>query len=340
MSESGDYVPAPHWGGHDFASARRAYADKVVSAGPSIAAKLSVDAASLVPELLETDCESPLVIACDVTGSMQEWPATIFSKLPYLEHEGKEYLGKNMKICFAAIGDYHSDKYPLQVREFVEGAELKTNLEALINEQGGGGSSEESYDLAALYFAKCCNCPKAIRKPILIMIGDEGIYSFVDQEAAEEYCKMTVKKGELTPSKVFKDLQEKFAVYVIRKPYNCTTNNRSTREIAIHQQWVDLLGDDHVVSLPDPNRVVDVIFGILAKETGRVDYFKDELEGRQGKDTDGAHKIDVVLKSLRSIHENIDGPASLKKIGGPKGGRSVTKGKKSSSPKSKSLLDD
>jgi hypothetical protein len=30
---------------------------------------------------------------------MGDWPATMFSKLPYLENEGKEYLGEDFEIC-------------------------------------------------------------------------------------------------------------------------------------------------------------------------------------------------------------------------------------------------
>lgn len=345
MSESGDYTPAPHWAGYDFATAKRTYADAVVSAGPSIAANLSVDAATLVPNDLSTESEAPLVIAVDVTGSMGEWPAVIFSKLPYLEHEGKEYLGEGLEISFAAIGDYFSDKYPLQVQPFVKGKELTTCLKKLINEQGGGGSSQESYDLAALYYGRKCETPNAIQKPIFIFVGDEGIYSIVDDKAATDLCHVDVPaddKKKLTPTRVFGELQEKFSVYIVRKPYGCSGDNSlSSAEIRIQKQWEDLIGPDHVVSLPDPNRVVDVIFGILAKETGRVDYFEKELKDRQGKDKDGKEKISVVMKSLVTVHS----VSSKKKIGGPvKDGKSITR--KTSASKSKgnkksiSLLDD
>jgi hypothetical protein len=57
------------------------------------------------------------------------------------------------------------------------------------------------------------------------------------------------------------------------------------------------VGLDNVAFLPDPNRVVDVIFGILAKETGRVDYFKDELTGRQRPD-----QVETVLTALKTVH--------------------------------------
>lgn len=334
MSESGDYTPAPHWRGHDFDSARKAHGVHIDrSYKDAIAA--SVDPLSLVPKSLLTECEAPLVIAIDVTGSMGEWPKTIFSKLPYLEHEGKEYLGEGMEISFCAIGDAFSDKYPLQVQSFVRGAELKTSLEKLVHEHGGGGSSEESYDLSASYYANNCEMPKAIRKPVFIFIGDEGIYQTIDAVKTEQWA-LVENTSRLTPQSVFEKLKQKFSVYIIRKPYNCDSNLGSPDNTRIQNQWCKILGDDHVVSLTDPTRVVDVIFGILAKETGRIDYFTDELTERQGKDRDGKAKIDIVLKSLKTIHSVRALPPKVDRA------KSVTKKKASdkSRGKSISLLDD
>jgi hypothetical protein len=330
MSESGDYRPAPWAAAHNFADAKKDYlvkADRTYSAAVSA----GVAATDLVPAKLVCEAEYPLVILCDVTGSMAEWPATIFSKLPYLEHEGKQYLGDDMEISFAAIGDGPChDKYPLQVQPFVSGQKLKDSLDKLIHEKGGGGTSEESYDLAALYYDKNVEYPNAIRKPILIFIGDEGIYPDVDRVLAESICKVPLK-DRVSSKNVFQSLAQKYAVYVIRKPYCCSEDSPSAREIAIREQWMEYLGADHVLSLPSAERVVDVIFGILGKESGKMDYFEKELKERQLKDKDGAAKVSVVLKSIHSIHN----PASLKKLPPPAKAKSVTRHtKKPSNPPS------
>ena len=157
---------------------------------------------------------------------------------------------------------------------------------------------------------------------------------------ATEHCHTEVEKG-LLPEMVFKELCEKFSVYIIRKPYGCSANSSSPANDRIQRQWEKFLGEDRVVSLPEPGRVVDVIFGILAKETGRIDYFEDELKDRQGKDKDGDHKISVVMKSLHSVHKLPK--ASKKKLEGPKGGgksKSVSLKKSKAGSKSISLLDD
>ena len=328
MAESEDYTPAPHWGGYDFASARRAYTDNVVARGSINPTTIGIDPSNLVPDRLTSNAECPFIIVTDVTGSMGDWPATIFSKLPYLEHEGKEYLGQDMEICFAAIGDHtQADKYPLQVRPFVTGTGMKDALEKLIHEKGGGGDNEESYELAAAYFSENCECPKSIRKPLMIFIGDEGIHNALNADDAKKFCKIETK-SILSPKELFSKLRQKFEVYIVRKPYQVSAaQSSSSANDRIQQQWEGLLGADHVISLPEASRVVDVIFGILGEYTGRFDDFVKELRERQGKDKDGDHKINVVLASLKSISD----PAKAKSMKAlpPARAKSITRKTKS-----------
>ena len=147
---------------------------------------------------------------------MGDWPATIFSKLPYLENEGKEYLGEDFEICFMAIGDaYCDEKYPLQVRPFAKGLALKDRLKELVIEGGGGGQTTETYELAALYANERVDIPKAI-KPIMIFIGDEQPYDTIDPDHAKNLLGITIQKT-LTTEAVFKKLKDKYSVYLIRK---------------------------------------------------------------------------------------------------------------------------
>jgi hypothetical protein len=345
MSESGDYDPGP-WGGYDFKSARATYdthAGRSYDAAKAVKPRAdgtvrSLIKTDLIPEKLETQSSAPLVIACDVTGSMGEWPATIFSKLPYLDLEGKEYLGEDMEISFAAVGDVFSDRYPLQVRPFASGKQLEDKLKELVIEGGGGGQTNESYDIAAYYYAHNVDMPNAI-KPIFIFIGDEGLYDFLDQEHTKTLCFCESVERQ-SVERVMKDLQKKFSVYLVRKPYGSSSENLASEpDLSIAKQWKKLLGDDHVC-VQDASRVVDVIFGILAKETGRIEYFAEEIEGRQTKD-----QVKAVMKSLVTVH-NISDLDSLKKIDGPKATKSITRRSKTANgddkklPSSKSLLDD
>ena len=159
--------------------------------------------------------------------------------------------------------------------------------------------------------------PKAI-KPIMIFVGDEQPYNTINPEQAERLLDIKLEKT-LTTKALFERLKQKFAVYVIRKPYGSSSGNEQNPfDARIAQDWAELVGNDHMASLPQAERVVDVIFGIMAKEAGRIADFENELEGRQLKDKDGAKKVDVVYKSLVTIHGSKAGESLVKG-----GGKSV-----------------
>lgn len=318
MSESGDYSPGV-WSGHDFDDARRSYRSYAATSY-SKAVSRGVTGKDLVPKSLSTKSANPLVIVTDQTGSMGEWPATMFSKLPYLEHEAKtEYLGKDVEISWSAIGDAHNhEQYPLQVREFAKGTELAEKLKELVIEGNGGGTTQESYELAALYYARNVKMPNAIR-PMLIFIGDESPYDYVDSGQAESIAHVALAQRVRT-SQIFKELQEKFSVYFVQKPYgheSLSDGPLTGTTKRVHSDWAALVGEDHIALLSDPGRVVDVIFGIMAREAGKVGYFRKELEDRQKPD-----QVKAVYTSLRTIHALPKGGHSKKLLGD---GRSVTR---------------
>lgn len=325
MPEYDDYQPAD-WSAKDtFASARAAY-DANAGRGYTDAKTKGVQVSSLVPVGMTSYAMVPIVILCDQTGSMGDWPATIFSKLGYLDHECKFYFGADYELCFGAFGDAqkHED-YPLQIRPFVKEAGLKEELMKLIIEGGGGGNYIESSELGALYVLKNIQVPNAV-KPILIIITDEKCYDTITPEDAKHWAKVDLQE-RMTAKALFDELKTKWATYLVRKPYGSSTNvdNENSTDKMIREHWEQLLDTDHMAYLPDASRVVDVIFGIFAKETGKVDDFRKELEDRQGKDVDGDKKIATVYKALATVHTGADddqkrlpgNKASMKKLANP-----------------------
>lgn len=325
MSETADYDPGC-WKGHDFKDARKKY-DVHVGRSYGDAVAKGKRAADLAPDRIKTRSKSPLAIMCDVTGSMGSWPATIFSKLPYLEIEGKQYLGDDLEISFCAFGDLYSDKYPLQVRQFSKGTDLKVQLEALVIEGGGGGQVKESPEIAALYYARNVDMPVA-SKPIAIIITDESLYETVNKDDAKAHAKVDAE-ARIRTKDIFDELKRRYAVYLVRKPYSPMSGDGiSSTDKGIVKDWLQYLDEDHIVTLPNEERVLDIIFGILAKETDRVEYFRDELKERQLKDKGGDKKVEVALKALETIHKIEAADPDRKLL---KSGRSVmkdTKGKK------------
>ena len=315
MSESGDYTPAPWAQGHNFTQAKIDYTQTVVDRSYDNAVEAGVTLGDIIAPSISTDAEAPVVVMSDETGSMGEWPAVMFSKLPYLDHELKYYLGEKAQICFGAFGDTRPgrERYPLQAKGFAAGAELKEHLDNLIIEKNGGGQMHESSHLAMLYFARNCQMPKAIRKPIFILITDEMPWEEAETNETKTVAHVNLKRP-LSVADIVSELATKFSIWIVLKPYGDHTNvtdgmDADTEEI--YRTWVKLVGNKRVKLLPDPNRVVDVIFGIFAIESNRVADFQKEIEGRQTK-----AQVKTVLTALRLDQHQLNKAPARKQLKG------------------------
>ena len=334
MSEDNDYTPAPHYSkSHStFNNAYDAYTRSTARTYSSAKSK-GKTVVDLVLPSISTDAKVPIVVLVDGTGSMGKWPAKMFSKMPYLEHETHEYFGDDFEFAWGVIGDYISDTYWFGIRPFSKKEKIKENLEELVLEGNGGGDSHESYAHGALYCARNVEMPNAT-KPILIMIGDEGFHDRIGKEEAKV---LNVDLGEeysISGKEVFEELHKKFSCYLIRKPYYGKSfpdnlDDMPANEKRLEAQWKDVFPEDRIIRLPDADRIVDVIFGIFARETGRVDYFKDEIEDRQEPG-----QVNTVYKALKTVHVDVLGdsndPPKMLKSGHSKL-RGVSGGKKTKS---------
>jgi len=322
MSESGDFDPG-EWGSsrrnfnderRDYeeharvrreAALSRSYAYPSSTTSPRrrrSSASSAIENLDLVPTSLSTNSESPLVVAIDNSFSMGVWTSIVFGKCAYLDIEGKEYLGQDREISFAAVGDIFSDQYGFQARPFTSGLDLKKRLKELVIEENGGPSYRESYDICSLYYARNTQMPNVTGKPPFIFIGDEGMYDVIDKDKAKKYAKVHLE-GRVNTADVMEELKNKFSVYLIRKPYKNPLENRAENDAILHQ-WQTYIGKDHIANLTDPQRVLDVIFGILAKEKGKIDYFQKEIEERQidpAKPDEGIEKVEKAYTALRDI---------------------------------------
>jgi hypothetical protein len=350
MPEYDDYQAAPWSAADTFASARAQY-DANAGRGYQDAVAKGVTANDLVPDHLVCEAMAPIAIYCDQTGSMGESPAVIFSKLGYLDNEARYYFGHDYAISFGAFGDaQNNEHYPVQIRPFVKEAALQLELKELKIEGNGGGNYIESSELPALYALKNISMPNAI-KPVLILITDEKCYDVITPEHAKQWAKVDLAE-RMTAKQLFDALKKKWSVYLIRLPYGGripSDDNESSTDRAHRLHWEALVGADHMAYLPDASRVVDVIFGIFAQETGKIDEFRDELNSRQLKDQDGDKKVATVLKALKTIHvddasvQKLPGNAgSVRKLANPdKTQHSKLRGADDTQTrKSKRLLDD
>jgi hypothetical protein len=177
---------------------------------------------------------TPIVVAMDVTRSRGDDSRAIYAKLPMFigQIELRNYV-PGPAISFAAIGDATSgDRAPLQVGQFEADNRLDAVLSKIWLEEGGGGSGQESYELAAYYYARHTKLAAHERgeKGFFFFLGDEGFYPQVDlaqvariigheaPEAAPEigdHGQPFPGATQIDAARVFAELQEKFHTFLI-----------------------------------------------------------------------------------------------------------------------------
>lgn len=166
----------------------------------------------------EVNNVTPIVVALDVTRSRGDDTKLMYEKLPALmgQIELKGYI-ENPGISFCAIGDAFSDRAPLQVGQFEADNRLDEVLERIWIEEGGGGTGQESYELAAYFYSRT-NCVRLAKgtgkKGYFFFFGDEGFYPTVDRAVVRRIIGDDLA-ADLTAAEAFRMLQEKFHVFFI-----------------------------------------------------------------------------------------------------------------------------
>jgi len=163
-------------------------------------------------------CEhkTPIVLAMDVTRSRGDDSKILYDKLPMLFGQImiKKYVD-NPAISFAAIGDAPcKDEGPLQVCDFAEGNHLDDWIKRLWLEEGGGGTGEESYELAAYYYAKHVSFKNPNNKGYFFVTGDEAYYKLVDKDEIKRICGDDLPES-ISSTYIFRELMKKFHVFFI-----------------------------------------------------------------------------------------------------------------------------
>ena len=229
--------------------------------------------------MLTTTAKHPVVVALDVTGSMGDSARIMYDKMPMFwgQIEQQGYLG-DPALSFCCVGDVHSDSAPLQVTPFEKAKAIHPWLEKLWLEGGGGGSKEESYDLAAAFYVNQSETPKAEGKPFFFFIGDEGFYPVVDGFPSEV---------------VFQQLMDRFDVYFIHWPYCGVSNTDADQKIIA--QWRALL-NERLLILRDPKAIVDVMLGLIAMrhDSRSMEEYIQDMKDR-GQDDARIKTVTTVL---------------------------------------------
>lgn len=224
----------------------------------------------------------PIGVILDTTGSMSDVPVIIQGALPklmggFLDHKasGKQYIADYYPaILIGSVDDYYAQSgvgYTdgagcLQVGQFESGMEIDDNLTNLWLTENGGGSYEESYDLAMYFFArhtKTDHFEKRGRKGYLFIIGDEHLYPKVDHIAVKKVMGDSVQ--DIKIEDIVKEVQQKYHVFFIIPNMTQHYNDAS-----LERYWVKLLGQQHVLKLEDPSKICEMIVAAVAISENHV----------------------------------------------------------------------
>ena len=213
-----------------------------------------------------------IAFALDVTGSMGKIPRLLAEReLPRFMRVLGDCRVRDPQILFCAVGDATSDRAPLQVGQFESTAELMDQwLTWSYLEGGGGGTGQESYELA-LYFLALhteMDCVvKRHKRGYLVMTGDELPYPTLSRHVVETVIGDRVD-DDLKVEEIVAELQKTYAPFFI-----IPDRDRARK---IERRWRDLLGD-HVICTQGPEDVCYAAAGAVSLCEGSVSGL-DELD--------------------------------------------------------------
>ncbi|HNF97164.1 MAG TPA: hypothetical protein PK493_07700 [Pseudomonadota bacterium] len=172
--------------------------------------------------------ETPIVVAMDVTRSRGDDTRIIYDKLPMFIGQiiMRNYV-PGPAVSFAAIGDANSDQAPLQVGQFEADNRLDDVLSKIWIEEGGGGTGQESYELAAYFYARHAKleCLRQGRKGFFFFLGDEGFYPKVSREQVRRILGRD-ESSDLDSAAIFEELKKKYHVFFIYPQKSMTERRR------------------------------------------------------------------------------------------------------------------
>jgi hypothetical protein len=242
----------------------------------------------------------PIVFALDVTGSMGDIPRMLATQtLPDFMNVLMRCKVKDPQLLFCAVGDATSDNAPLQVGQFESTAELMDQwLTWSFLEGGGGGTGQESYELAMYFLAQHADMDrktKRNRRGYLFLTGDEMPYPTLSRHIVESVTGDRID-DDVKTEEVVALLQESFVPYfVIPTP---------ERRAKCEARWRDLLGD-HVLCLEKPDHVCHAAAGaILIQERLVVD-----AKALEKILADAGASHDQVKGTLRALGPLFDAPS-------------------------------
>jgi len=206
----------------------------------------------------------PVILALDVTGSMDEAAVEVAKKLNVIMTKLYKDV-KDVEFMIMGIGDLPYDDCPIQVSQFESDIRIAEQLDKIYFEFGGGGNSFESYT-AAWYFGSRhtkLDCLNRGRKGIIITIGDEELNPYLPLNGSS--CGLNKATGDnlqadIETKDLYEEVSEKFNVYHINVEHGYRIMHES-----IERSFKVYLDDNHFKTVNMDN-IADTIVDIIVSE--------------------------------------------------------------------------
>ncbi len=167
---------------------------------------------------LEHPNTTPIVVVMDFTSSRGDDAKVIFAKAPMFfgQMKMRNYV-PDPEICWMGIGDATCDKAPLQVAQFESDNKLDDELAKMWLEGGGGGTGQESYELAAYAIVKKMKLDavtKRNKKALVFFLVDEGFYPVISKSQVKKVFGDDLS-ADIPSEQIFAELNNMADVFVI-----------------------------------------------------------------------------------------------------------------------------
>lgn len=251
-----------------------------------------------------------VVFALDVTGSMGDIPRALATQeLPKFMKVLVDAKVADPQILFMAVGDATGDRAPLQVGQFESTAQLMDQwLTWSFLEGGGGGTGEESYELALYFLAQHTELDCAVKRKkrgYVFVTGDENPYPALSRHVVEAVLGDHLD-DDLPVEAIVAELQKTYAPFFLIPDLE--------RRKRCEDKWRQLLGD-HVLCLEAPGDTVFAAAGAIVLQEGLADL--DHL----GKILSGAgtpaDRLAPTLRALTPLAEVLSGKRPAKTVAPP-----------------------
>lgn len=226
----------------------------------------------------------PVVIAFDVTGSMGGIPRVMQQKLPKLMDVILDKTDvADPQILMSAIGDYHSDQYPVQVGQFESDNRFDEQLRNIILEGRGGGQDMESYGHMFYLVSRLIAADaweKRGKKGYLFTIGDERFWPELSAKELNDIYDVGAEKSEQVAD-LINEAKERWEIFHIIPTHASHGGSQYMFDF-----WKEHLGE-RVIPLDDETLVCETIAStiqMMQTARGAEDAVADVgLRGEAGK---------------------------------------------------------